>query len=216
MTSPRIGIFGGSFDPPHKGHKSAVKTAITHLSLDRVYIVPSYQTPGKPPPQASAEKRIKMLQLLFKSLPKTHILDIEIKRGGESLTIDTLDSLSLEGRLFLIIGEDILFQIHAWQSIERIMKKTHLAVIMKSEGSWMKNKTSYPKFLKKHLKTIQNPSELKGFQHKVYFIYKSLFQQISSSDIKEKIKKNVSIEHDLPKDLLKYKTLYLKNKGSIK
>ena len=91
----RIGIFGGTFNPPHIGHLQAAKEAARALELDRVLLVPSCQTPHKPVPDgsASAQQRLDMLRLATAGDPMLEVSDVEVCRGGVSYTYETVTAL---------------------------------------------------------------------------------------------------------------------------
>ena len=96
MTKRRIGVFGGSFSPPHLGHLHAAKQFATMLRLDKLYIIPAYHSPGKVMDGTPAHHRLAMCRLAFAEFPMAEVLDIEISRGGVSYTVDTLTHLANE------------------------------------------------------------------------------------------------------------------------
>lgn len=118
----RIGIYGGTFSPPHIGHLAAAKAFIGSLSLDSLLIIPALIPPHKrityrDDPQA----RLEMCRLAFGDLEKTSVSDIEILRGGKSYTSDTLRSLAGDDRkLFLLCGTDMILTLDEWHEPEII------------------------------------------------------------------------------------------------
>ena len=111
----RVGIFGGSFSPPHLGHFHAAQTFLEAEKLDHLYIIPAFISPGKQSTAVSAEDRLEMCRLAFASLPHTEVLDIEILRGGNSYTADTLASLYREGeQLVVLCGTDTALALDRW------------------------------------------------------------------------------------------------------
>lgn len=119
----RIGVFGGAFDPPHCAHLSLAQAAIEQLQLDELKIIPTGFAWHKDRPLSAAEHRLKMTQLAFSGVDRVSIDEREIKRGGHSYTIDTLEALQAEepgNEFFLLIGGDQLAaftQWHRWQDI---------------------------------------------------------------------------------------------------
>src|ERR1700681_1571219 len=109
----RIGVFGGTFDPPHVGHLLLAADARDALQLDRLIFIPAGAQPFKveTPPVASAEDRLEMVRLAVADDANYAVDDAEINRKGLSYTVDTLEHLSERhptARLFLLMGEDVL------------------------------------------------------------------------------------------------------------
>lgn len=132
----RIGIFGGTFNPPHLGHKNLTMQIKDIAKLDRIIIIPSYVPPHKQTTQlASGKHRVKMCELMF-SEDIFNVSDIEIRRGGKSYTIDTIATLKKEypdDELFLIIGSDMLLSFHEWKQYKDIISLVTLCVASRSE-----------------------------------------------------------------------------------
>ncbi len=129
----RIGIFGGSFNPPHLGHILAVEEFRERLALDTVLLIPAAVPPHKKlsantPPAAL---RLEMTRLAVRDLPYALVSDIELRRGGTSYTADTLAALREEypnDELFLLMGTDMLLSFSSWYHPERILREATLAV----------------------------------------------------------------------------------------
>jgi nicotinate-nucleotide adenylyltransferase len=141
-------MFGGSFDPPHLGHKAMVEAACSLIHPDLVMIVPCYIQPLKIKSTATAEQRMEMTRLMFDD-KKYVISDHEIKRGGTSYTIDTLKYLerTYKGyKIFLLIGEDSYFNFVEWKSFEEILKNYNVVVVAR-QGKGLRNKFPFAKFL---------------------------------------------------------------------
>lgn len=132
----RIGIFGGTFNPPHLGHKNLAMQIKDIAKLDRIIIIPSYVPPHKQTTQlASGKHRVKMCELMF-SEDIFNVSDIEIRRGGKSYTIDTIATLKKEypgDELFLIIGSDMLLSFHEWKQYKDIISLVTLCVASRSD-----------------------------------------------------------------------------------
>ena len=121
-----IGIFGGSFDPPHQGHLEVARAAQRHAQLDKVLFIPAKQNPFKEEiPHAADEFRIEMIQALIEMDPLFLIDERELQRPSPSYTIDTIRTLSAEfpqDKLFLIIGSDSLQSLSKWKDSDEICK----------------------------------------------------------------------------------------------
>ena len=91
----RIGIYGGTFNPPHTGHRKAAQEAIRALELDKLLIIPTAEPPHKALPGASAaaEQRLELARLCFGDVAGAEVSDLELRRGGKSYTVDTVAEL---------------------------------------------------------------------------------------------------------------------------
>ncbi len=132
----RIGIYGGTFNPPHKGHKNLALQMKRAARLDRIIIIPTGTPPHKTGEQtASGEHRYKMCRLMF-SEDFFSVSDIEIKRQGKSYTYDTLCQLKEEfpgDELFLIMGSDMLLSFHRWYNYREILSLATLCVATRED-----------------------------------------------------------------------------------
>ena len=125
----KLGVFGGTFDPPHVGHLAIAQAALESAKLDRVIFVPARRSPLKErEPAASAADRLAMLEAATKSEPRFSVSRVELDREGPSYTVDTLEALKGEGDLFLILGSDALADLGKWRSPERIRALASLLV----------------------------------------------------------------------------------------
>lgn len=127
----RIGILGGTFDPPHLGHLSLIEAAIEALALDEVIVLPANKNPFKQGSRgSSAQQRLEMANLLAKRNDKIATSDMEITRGGLSYTVDTLGELQMvhPGEYWFIMGADSLKGFAEWKNPQRILRLCRLAV----------------------------------------------------------------------------------------
>ena len=122
-----IGIYGGTFDPPHWGHITAAKAAMEQLKLDRLVVIPDRVPPHKALPEGSAspEQRLEMAVLATAELgKKAEVSDRELRRGGPSYTADTLEELRREypeDTLWLLMGSDMFLSLETWHAPEQVM-----------------------------------------------------------------------------------------------
>lgn len=129
----RIGIFGGSFNPPHLGHVLAAEEFREKLGLDRLLLVPAAVPPHKAlsANAPSAEARLEMTRLAVRELPYAAVSDLELRRAGPSYTVDTLAALREKypnDELILLMGTDMLLAFADWYQPERILQLASLAV----------------------------------------------------------------------------------------
>ena len=118
----RIGIYGGTFSPPHNGHTAAAKRFLQAAKLDRLLIMPSLISPHKPTAKDDdPSKRVEMLKLAFADVPRIEISDYEIKKGGVSYTYLTLEHFYNENdTLCFLCGSDMFLTLDSWREPEKI------------------------------------------------------------------------------------------------
>jgi nicotinate-nucleotide adenylyltransferase len=125
-----IGIFGGTFDPIHRGHVAIAQTAMAHLRLDQLILIPSNTPPHRPAPQATPQQRLAMCQLVDESIPHTRVSDVELQRTGPSYTIDTLRALTQpHQRLTLILGADAALLLPQWYQADQLTTYADIAIM---------------------------------------------------------------------------------------
>ena len=135
----RIGILGGTFDPPHLGHLLIAETARVELDLESVMFVPAGEPWLKSGQRITpAEHRLRMVQLAVADNLNFCVSDCEIRRSGATYTVDTLRELRCgfpsEAELYFIVGSDVLEQFHRWKEPEAILALCRLAVIERPGG----------------------------------------------------------------------------------
>jgi nicotinate-nucleotide adenylyltransferase len=135
----RIGILGGSFDPIHHGHLILARAAKEELGLDRIVFVPANKSPHKAETKpATAEDRLKMVQLAIQGEEGFEASDIELKRPAPSYTIDTLRELTKlhpEVELVLLIGADNAAKFDTWREPQEIRRLAEIAVLDRAGSS---------------------------------------------------------------------------------
>lgn len=138
----RIGILGGSFDPPHLGHLLAATDAVETLALDRLVFIPAAEQPLKAGLAAApAIDRLAMVRLLAGRDPRFGVDSIEVDRGGLSFTVDTLRTLRerwLESdplALFLLIGADVAATLPKWRDPEGVAALAEVVMLTREGGA---------------------------------------------------------------------------------
>ena len=129
----RLGIFGGTFDPPHVGHLLAASDAHDRLGLERLVFVPAGTQPFKVGAvHAEGAARLEMLRLMVSGDDRFGVEAVEIEREGLSFTVDTVAELARrypEAERFLLIGEDLVTQFSSWREAGRIATLATIAVL---------------------------------------------------------------------------------------
>ncbi len=122
----KIGVFGGTFNPPHEGHKKLALEFMSRLSLDLLLIIPTYIPPHKSSDfLADGADRLEMCRLTFLPLGgNVSVSDIELRRHGKSYTVDTLSEIKElypKDELFFLMGSDMLLSFHKWREPDKIL-----------------------------------------------------------------------------------------------
>jgi nicotinate-nucleotide adenylyltransferase len=128
----RLGILGGTFNPPHLGHLIIAQEAYVHLHLDHVMLIPARIPPHKEvEDEPGPEVRLDLCRLATLDDERLSVSDVELRRPGPSYTVDTLEELSTkapDNQLFLIVGGDIAAGLPRWREPERVLSLATLAV----------------------------------------------------------------------------------------
>ena len=136
----RLGVLGGTFDPPHVGHLVLAEEARTRLRLEKVIFVPAGDPWRKAGEEVTpAEHRLAMARLMVAGDPYFEVSTMEVERPGPSYTVDTLETLRRQHgpglELYFIVGEDALHDLPRWKDPSRILSLARLAVAPRPHGS---------------------------------------------------------------------------------
>jgi nicotinate-nucleotide adenylyltransferase len=138
----RIGIFGGTFDPPHDGHVAAARAVTEQLGLDRLLLVVAndpWQKSGRRAVSPAAD-RYELTELLAEEIPVAEASRLEMERGGPSYSVDTAEEILAEAgghpaELFLVIGADLVPELHSWHRSDDLRRLVTLAVVSRPTGA---------------------------------------------------------------------------------
>lgn len=190
----KIGVLGGTFDPPHTGHIELAEAILSKLELSCVLFVPAgnpyfkterYVTP--------APQRLEMVRLALDRKPCLDVSTMEIDRPGPSYTVDTLSELKAkiapEDEIYFILGWDILAELPRWREPERLISLCHLVAVPR---------IGYP---------IPNPGALEkiipGLSERTIILGEPTIN-ISATVIRERVACGLSIEHLVPDTVAGY------------
>ena len=193
----KVAVYGGSFDPPHKGHKLLAQNLARQCGADKVVVIPTAMSPFKESSGATAADRYEMCRLAF-SEPLFDVSDIEIIRGGKSYTVDTLrevKKLYPQSQLYLFMGDDMFLSLDRWYKYEEILElSTIVAACRTTDLEKLRD-------MKAFAKNTLNLTEDR------FIICESIPIQISSTEIRNNLKNG--IDDYLEKDV----SSYIKNRG---
>ena len=203
----RLGIFGGAFDPVHKGHTQSLKFISELKIIDEFQVIPNYASPHKKDIQTSEIHRLKMLEIALKEFKNIKLNKIELNNKTKSYTYETLKCLGEiypEKHLSLIIGLDSLYSFSTWQNWENILSLCSLLVL--------ERQLNVSLTLNKKLES-KISSDFEDFfsSHGKILILKNDLINISSTDVRLKIKNNENLTGLVDEEVQKYilnKSLY--------
>lgn len=190
----RIGIFGGTFNPIHKGHILLTEYCKTSANLDKIMLIPTYTPPHKVCSSLANEKhRLNMCSIACSQLGDYTVSDIEIQRKGKSYTCDTLTSLKElypQDELFLIMGADMFLTLDKWRNPEIIFEKAKIITVPRDESDY----NVLCDFYRKTLKPMNAEA----------LILKNPVLSVSSTYIRENIDNFEQIESLIDKNVYDY------------
>jgi nicotinate-nucleotide adenylyltransferase len=175
----KIGRFGGSFDPVHLGHLLVAQAAREELGLDRLFFIPAAQSPFKPDSRpTSGADRLRLLRLALAGKAWCEVDDQELRRGGVSYTIDTVQDYAQRfggARIFYLVGADHVAKLAAWREAEELARLAEFVVVPRPGEAALK----FPKPFRGHI--------LKGFP-----------LAVSSSQIRSRVRAGQPVDHLMP------------------
>lgn len=133
VRGERLGLFGGSFDPIHRGHLHAARAARAAFALDRVLLMPAARSPHKKRgPDTPGELRARLIEIAIAGEPGLEVSRLELERPGPSYTLDTLRALLREREpreLFLVLGADNLAGLPEWRGVDELLRLARPIVV---------------------------------------------------------------------------------------
>jgi nicotinate-nucleotide adenylyltransferase len=188
-----IGIFGGTFNPVHKGHVTALEKILQAVSLDRVLVMPDRLPPHKSAENLiSGEDRLNMCRLAFGHIDKAEVCDYELSKQGKSYSVLTLrhfHSLYPDDRLYFIMGSDMLLSFDKWYRYEEILSISGLICMSRSAEDTARLEPKAEKLREKG-------GEIKVVSAEPF--------EVSSSQIREMLKKNLDCTCYLDENVVQY------------
>lgn len=198
----KIGIFGGSFNPPHMGHINAVQTVAKKMGLGKVHIVPAAQNPLKTPVEGpTSEQRLELTRLAFSQYGEDYFVDDqEIQRGGLSYTIDTVLNLRKTyeaSDLYLIVGADKFEELAQWKDYQKILAEVNLVVTTRPGYDTPESLEAMPAYLKPYVSDFDfNFIELNTGRNIQFITLRDI--EISSSELRKWLRTGKPVEKYLP------------------
>ena len=192
----RLGILGGSFDPPHVGHLLIAGDAFELLELTRLVFVPASVQPLKAGQAgASPEHRFEMVKRMVAGDARFEVDRIEIDRAGLSYSVDTLESFAArypDADRFFLVGADAFASFSAWREPERIVRLARLA-ILRRPGTGSENG---PAQAEGHMNDTRVPPDA--------MVLSTRLIDVSSTEIRERVRSDRSIRGFVPESVEQY------------
>ncbi|MCD6107427.1 MAG: nicotinate-nucleotide adenylyltransferase [Caldisericaceae bacterium] len=186
----KIGLFGGAFNPIHNGHLFVAKESIKTFNLNKIIFIPTGNPVFEKQELLNKQIRANFVKNAISNEKNFEVSFFEIEREAPSFFIDTLQHFNNgKDMLFTILGEDTFMQFHKWKSPEEILENSYLIVAKRYEGNFVRTK----KYIKKYFTE---------YKEKILFLSHPLFS-ISSTLIRERIKKEKHISYLLPESIEK-------------
>lgn len=190
----RVGIYGGTFSPVHNGHVAAAKAFMEQMWLDILYVIPTGVTPHKTMKgDATAADRLEMCRLAFAGMEGVIVSDLEMRREGKSYTVDTLRQLyDPDGRLFLLMGTDMLLTLDKWREPEEIFRLCYPVYIRREEDGAL---------------DAAIVEKIKSYQEKYGKVVRRIVApaiEISSTDVRAAVAEGFPIEGAVPSSVAAY------------
>ena len=190
-----LGLMGGTFDPVHYGHLLMCENIREEFNLDKILFIPDRLPPHKSINSITdAEDRLRMVRLAVKGNPWFEVSDIEMRRASASYTVDTLKilngTLHEKEKLYLIMGSDSFVQIESWKNYREIFNQTALIIAQRPDT----DEILLGELINKY-KRAMNAEILKS-KHKP--------MAYSSTEIRERVKKGLSIRYMVPPEVEDY------------
>ncbi len=190
----RVGIYGGTFSPVHNGHVAAARAFMEQMWLDILYVIPTGVTPHKVMKgDATAKDRLEMCRLAFEGVDGVIVSDLEMRREGKSYTVDTLRELyDPSGRLFFLMGTDMLLTLDRWREPEEIFRLCYPVYIRREADAALDEQivekiTAYHQRFGKMVPRIVSPAI-----------------ELSSSDVREAVANGYPIDGMVPPAVARY------------
>ena len=195
----RIGIFGGTFNPPHKGHVRLIEKMSEEMNFDKVLIIPNKKpTHKRCDDLADNEDRLQMCKMAFKD-PKFEVSSIEMDRDSDSYTIYTIEELQKKypkDEFFLVIGSDMFLIFNKWYKHKELLEKCTICVASRDNDDTIKQLRSYA------FSTLGiYIAELEGSH---IHISPMDAYDVSSSEIRERIAQGKSIYGMVDPEIIEY------------
>lgn len=189
----RVAIMGGAFDPLHYGHLVTAQTVYDSFDVDKVVIMPLGEAPHKNMSSATAEERYEMIKAAVADNPAFAVSSMEIERKGKTYTVDTLSEIKKNNpntEIYFVMGADEITSVERWKQPEKLLKMCDFIAVTRPgfDNEKVKNKID---------------SIRKKYGCNIFFLEVPSLD-ISSTELREKIRSGKNVKYLIPKETEKY------------
>jgi nicotinate-nucleotide adenylyltransferase len=198
----KVGIFGGSFNPPHMGHLNSLQTVLKKAGLNKIHVVPAAQNPLKKQTEGpTAEQRLEMTKTAVESWGTQFVVDDqEVKRGGPSYTIDTVKELRKTIKaedLYLIVGMDKFEELDQWKDMKELLTEANIIVTSRPGHEFPESLKELPPKIKKLAEEFDfNFIELKSGRSIQFIQLEDV--ELSSTELRKWLRSGKNVEKYVP------------------
>jgi nicotinate-nucleotide adenylyltransferase len=215
---PRVGVFGGSFNPIHFGHLLVADEICEILDLDRVLFVPAAEPPHKPALDlAPARHRFEMTALAVREHPRFEVSDVELRRAGPSYTVQTLQALRSRGDLHLLIGSETFLDLLNWREPWQVARLARLVVVPRNSTGFEPDGPAAQKVLKElglpglvlvaaegSWREVEAPPTTGAAIPPAPLLVRAASLPISGSDLRRRAREGRSLAYRMPESVAAY------------
>ena len=194
-----IGIFGGTFDPVHLGHLRAAEEIRETFGLERVYFVPASIPPHKRGKRiAGIDQRVEMLKIAIRGNAHLRLSELEIRRGGVSYSIDTVETFEKRyGEVYFILGNDAFLEIGTWRRCEELFSHAHFVIMLRPMKGEHADFEALPDAVRQGARVIDDKT-LEHVSGRRIYLKRVTQLDISSTRIREAARRGKSIKYLVP------------------
>ncbi len=197
-------MFGGSFNPIHKGHLASLDSVLKGFDLERIQVLPVFKHPfQKSVNQTTKTQRLCLLEIALKSWDRIHLDTRELDRRGISYTIDTINSFLNESpqyELYWIMGVEQLKTFHKWHNFKEILEKTNFIITSRGVIKTPACQNDLPLYIRPYIACFNRKKTLLNTGKTIYW-FNVHEVEVSSRNIREKIKQGKPYKKDVTRDV---------------
>ena len=205
----RVGLLGGTFDPIHRGHLQLAEAALRVAGLEKVYLVTSVRPPHKTrKTEANFLDRHAMVALAALDHPRLIPSSLEYGREGKSYSVDTIrqfkQRLGAASEVFFVLGIDTFLDISSWKDFERLPRLCRFLVFSRPGFDESQLALRIPRGFLESACVIDERNPISLAPHRRCYLYREFSNGISSSEVRERIRRGQSVNDMLPPAVLEY------------